>query len=248
MNDKPRAISFKKPGPMPDPGVVLPAVTYYYGFDISIYPGDDEMSAFWTGTPFWYTGFYLGPVAHRNNDISWMDKRTYLKNLGYGFLVIYFGRQQGDSGLTAAQGRDDADDAHNLADNAGFPAGTYIFLDVEDGGTLSSQYMDYISGWVQRINSTSTPFWAGVYCSFYQTADQIRNALSSYTLKTWCYNINVPPAPGCNNIPTTAPNPANCGVSFAAAWQLATNCSKTYNGTTLTIDVDTALSQNPSVG
>ena len=238
---------FKKPGQFSDLGVASPEVTYYYGFDISIYPGDTQMSAFWTNTPFWYTGFYLGPVAHRNNDISWMNKRTYLKNLGYGFLVIYFGRQQSDSGLTFSQGQTDADNAHTLASNAGFPSGTYIFLDVEDGGTLSAAYMNYISGWVQRIDSTATPYWAGIYSSYYQTADQIKNALSGYTLKSWCYNVNVPPSSGCN-FPTTAPNPANCGVSYAAVWQLATNCSKTYNSQTLSIDVDTALSQNPSVG
>lgn len=248
MDDKPSELFFKKPGPMPDPGVASLSATYYYGFDISIYPGDTQMSAFWTGTPFWYTGFYLGPVPNRNNDISWMSKRTYLKNLGYGFLVIYFGKQQGESGLTFSQGQTDADNASSLAQSAGFPSGAYIFLDVEAGGTLTTAYMNYISGWVQRIDSTATPYWAGTYSSFYQTADQIKNALSGYTLKSWCYNINVPPAPGCNNIPATAPNPANCGVSYAAAWQLATNCSKTYNGHTLTIDVDTALSQNPSVG
>lgn len=234
----------KKPNQFLDTGLTA---TYYYGFDISIYPGDSQMSAFWRSTPFWYTGFYLAPSPSHSFDSSWMDKRTYLKTMGYGFLVIYAGRQENWSNLTTAQGQTDADQAISLAQQAGFPNGTYIFLDIENGGDLTAAFLNYISGWVNRVNASTSPYWSGIYCSFWRTADQIRNHLSGATLKFWCYNINVPPSPGAN-FPTTAPDPTGCGVSFASAWQFVVDTPKTYNGVTLTIDVNTATSQNPSSG
>ncbi|MBI1793339.1 MAG: DUF1906 domain-containing protein [Chloroflexi bacterium] len=253
----------KKPGPFHASSVEAATVTYYYGLDISGYPGDSQMSAFWTNTPFWYTGFYLAPAPH-HPDSSWMTKRTYLKNLGWGFLVIYVGRQEGDGGLlTYAQGQTDALSVSNLATQAGFPAGTTIFLDVEaGGGVLSSQLTSYIQGWVNKLDSSATPFWAGVYCNFYKIADLIKNAVGTDRCTFWCVNVNCTPSPGCN-LPSPAPNPANCGVSYAVNWQFALSpkpaginctgytsgqCKQTYGGYSLNVDLDTATSQNPSNG
>lgn len=159
--------------------------------------------------------------------------------------------------LTTAQGKADAQNASALATQAGFPYG-WVFLNVEQGGTLTSAFMNYITGWLNEIYA-NTPFNPGVYCSFSHTADQIHNATSGLnTMQFWCYNVNCPPSPGC--APAVLA-PSGCGVSYAADWQFAQSpkpagincpgytsgqCSKTYGGVALAVDLNTSIYSNPS--
>lgn len=231
----------------------------YLGFDISGYPGDAAMSAWWANSPLFFTGFYLAP-APNHSDTSWMSKRSYLAGLGWGFAVVYVGRQAGQSNLTYAQGQADADNAATLAGNAGFPSLATIFLDIETGGTLPNNLISYIQGWVAEIDGVSA-YWAGVYCS-YTSAAQIKTALGSDHITFWCWHVDCPPSPGCT-LPSTPPSPSSCGYSGASVWQYAQSpepggiscsgysggqCSKTYGGYTLHVDLDTASSTNPSNG
>jgi len=218
----------------------------YLGFDIDVYPGDSAMQAWWSGTPFYFCGFYLGgPYYHGGGTSSWINSRSYLKGLGYGLFVLYVGRQVGSSYLTAAQGVADANNAVALAQQAGFPAGTIIYLDVEAGGTLSSDFMTYIDAWINQINY-NTSYRPGVYCSYSQTANQINNSIS-VNCQFACININVPPSPG-NATPNPAPDPSGCGVVYALDWQYAQNVARTYGGVPLTVDLNTSSNTNPSNG
>lgn len=65
---------------------------FYYGMDVSLYPGDAAMQAWWNASPFCYTGFYLAPAPY-HQDASWMSKRQVLINQGWGFMPVYVGRQ-----------------------------------------------------------------------------------------------------------------------------------------------------------
>ncbi len=219
----------------------------YLGFDICSYPSDSAMQAWWSGTPFYFCGFYLGgPRYACGNPSPWLNKRTYLKNLGYGFLVLYVGYQAGDTSyLTSAQGIADAKDAVAKAQQAGFPTGTIIYLDVEQGGLLNPSFLTYIDAWINEINNNSS-YRPGVYCSYSQTADQINNSIH-VNCQFAIYNINIPPSPGCTT-PSPAPDPTNSGVVYALDWQYAQNCLKTYNGVQLTVDLNTATTLNPSNG
>lgn len=235
----------------------------YYGFDKSDYPGDDVMQAWWTNSPFYFVGFYLAPAPHHTGT-GWMNKRTTLKSQGWGFLPIYNGRQISDSNLTEQQGRTDAQNAATLARNAGFSYNTVIYLDIETGGTLPNNFLNYIKGWIDEIYHKTAEFYPGVYCSYSQTADQIKNyigsSLGSIT-KFWVWNVNCPPSQGCN-LNSTVPDPSGSGVSYARAWQYAqspkpsginctgysdTQCNKTYGGYPLSVDLDIATSKDPSV-
>lgn len=217
----------------------------YLGFDIDLYPGDSEMKAWWSGTPFEFCGFYLGgPYYHQGGTSSWITKRSYLKGLGYGFLVLYVGRQVGSSNLTAAQGISDANNAVALAQQAGFPSGTIIYLDIEAGPPLSSDFMTYIDSFINQINNNSS-YRPGAYCS-YQTADQINNSLN-VNCQFACWNINIPPSPG-NATPSPAPDPSGCGVAYALDWQYVHNVARTYGGVQLTVDLNTSSYTNPSNG
>lgn len=217
----------------------------YLGFDTMDYPGDSAMQSWWTGTPFEFCGFYLGgPYYNFGQASPWIPKRNYLRGLGYGFLVLYLGRQSDSSNLTSAQGVTDANDAASLAQSAGFPTNTIIYLDVEQGGTLSPAFITYIDSWINQINN-NTNYRPGVYCS-YQTSDQINNSIH-VNCQFACYNINVPPSPG-NATPSPAPDPTGCGVIYALDWQYAQNVYRTYNGVQLKVDLNTATTTNPSNG
>lgn len=241
------------------PGTGPAATLLWLGFDLSSYPGDTFIHTWWASSPFYFCGFYLAPAPHHSNT-SWMTKRSVLKGQGWGFLPIYIGRQAGDSNLNFNQGVADALDAASLAGNAGFPVGTYLFLDVETGGTLSSAFISYIKGFVQTLDE-NTIYWAGVYCSYYRSAAQIKTAIGSLTCRFWCWNVNCPPSPGC--VDQENP-PGNCGYADAIVWQYAQSpqpggiscsgysggqCPRSYGGTaSKNIDLDTSTSPNPSNG
>lgn len=234
-----------------------PSAGPYLGFDVSTYPGDPLMQAWFVNAPLWYVGFYLAPAPNHANT-SWMAKRSFLSGIGWGFMPIYVGRQVGGSGLTNAQGQTDASNAASLASSAGFPSGTTLFLDVETGGTLPSGMISYIQGWVDKIDSGSL-FWAGVYCS-YGSAAQIKAALGTWSVKFWCWNVNCSPSPGCV-LPSSAPSPSSCGYSGATVWQYAQSpepaglsctgytsgtCKQTFGGYSLAVDLNSATTANPS--
>jgi hypothetical protein len=217
----------------------------YLGFDASGYPGDDVMTAFWhgNGTPFYFTGFYLAP-APAHGDTGWMSKRSFLAGLGYGFIILYVGRQT--TNLTYSQGQADGDNAASLANQAGFTKAV-IYLDVEAGaGSITPALLSYIDGWLDKIDSYSA-WLPGVYCSYKTNADQIKNSRPNMSIHFYVWNLNSPPSPGCStNVGSL--KPSDSGVSYAACWQYAQNChNQTYNGKTINpIDLDLSKSKNPS--
>lgn len=235
------------------------AVTYYFGFDRSTYPGTTVMQDWWITNPSFFTGFYLAPAPHHSNT-SWMSRRTTLRNMGWGFAVIYVGRQAADGSLlTAAQGRTDAHNATALAAQAGFPSLSFIFLDIETGGSLSTAFINYIVGYATEMRG-STVYNPGIYCS-YTSAAQIQTALGSTYAEFWCWRLGCPPSQGCHQTPP-APNPTGCGVPFAHVWQYAQsgipgscsgfqsngNCNFASGGTGYPVDLDVAIRSNPSIG
>lgn len=96
------------------------SAVYDYGFDRYAYPGDTEMQGLWTNTSLAFTGFYLAP-APDHSDTSWMGKRAKLKSMGWGFVVIYVGRQVGWSGLTTPKVRPTAATLPASPHRQGFP-------------------------------------------------------------------------------------------------------------------------------
>jgi hypothetical protein len=225
------------------------AASYYWGMDTSSYKGDDAMQDWFSNSPFYYTGFYLAPAPH-HPDTSWMGARATLSSQGWGFLPIYVGRQENSpflshdkSYLNASQGTSDAQDAASLASDAGFSS-NYIYLDIEQGGTL--QYsIEYIKAWAQEIY-TNTSYWPGIYCSHTST-NQIQSALAQSSsgsfVRYWVTNLS---GNGSTAGSGTAPNPANSGTSNATAWQLVQNYTKTYGSHSIYIDINSSTMADPS--
>jgi len=204
----------------------------FYGIDLAEYPGDNVMQAWWDNSPFYYTGFYLGPAPY-HPDTSFMDKRQVLVNQGWGLLPIYVGRQADSWSLD--QGTEDGDDAANLAASAGFPSHTVIFLDIETSSTLSESFLSYVTDWVSEVESRG--YLAGIYC-FVDNTSQITGALPGNVQFWVSYYIG-------NDLPSPIPCPADSGASCASEWQCVGDTCLTYGGDSLDIDINTSAYTDP---
>jgi hypothetical protein len=206
--------------------VTLPRA--YLGFDRDLYPGDAAFSTL--RKTFAFTGYWLSPPPTEKTT-TWIGKRDFLRNSGFGFLVLFRGRdshefKKASDGPT--KGSLDAEAAVTAAKREGFPTGTVIFLDLEEGGRLSATYHAYLHAWFDGL--ARTEYRAGVYCSGMPvkesgevtilTADDIRANAGSREYVFFVFNDACPPSPGCV-FPSEAPSVATSGVTYAQAWQYA---------------------------
>ena len=244
----------------------------FLGFDSNDYPGDSNLKLL--RQTFSYTGYWLNnpPGASSNN---WVGHRDAVQRAGFGFLVLFNGR------LYAAlktvtngkrMGQSDARAAAASARREGFPSGTVIFLDQEQGGRMLAEQKAYIYAWVDAISAAG--FRAGVYCSGIParegktsviTAEDIRENAGGRDIRFWVTNDACPPSPGCA---FSATQPSQSGLDFADLWQFAQSPRRkdfaaqchNYNhdgncyppgidpASHLHVDINTALSADPSHG
>src|SRR5664279_4470511 len=135
----------------------------YLGMDRNDYPGDSAMQSMHKSLVF--TGYWLNnpPGADRN---TWIGKRAKLDALGYGFLLLFNGREYAAlkaSGDAVGVGKRDAAAAVSAAKSEGFPLKSLIFLDQEQGGRMLPEQRAYIHAWVDGV--TASRYRAGIYCS-----------------------------------------------------------------------------------
>ncbi len=200
----------------------------YLGFDRNSYPGDASIPIL--RKTFAFTSYWLSPPPGEKLN-TWKGKRELLLSHGFGFLVLYRGRDSSElknETDATVKGTQDSRDAAASAKEEGFPAGTIIFLDIEEGGRLPATYHVYLRVWSEEL--TRAGFLPGVYCSgipvkeelgvSITTAEDIRSHASSHEIAIWVYNDACPPSPGCA-FPENPPAPSASGVSYAAVWQFA---------------------------
>jgi hypothetical protein len=210
----------------------------YAGMDRSTYPSDDVMAVL--KSELSWTGFYLAP-APNHSDQSWMVKRDVLVAQRWGIAPVYLGRQAGSPNLTPAVGSQDADAAIALANVAGFPAPSVIFLDFEGGDAPSGAALAYYQAWVQRIIDVG--FTPGIYCS-YLTAGQFIAADGRPTVwatrQRYHKDDEVDP-------PYSLEDPSDCGYAGAKLWQYALDVKTTVNGVAVEgIDFSTSTMADPT--
>jgi hypothetical protein len=200
----------------------------YLGLDRNDYPGDANMQTL-RGT-FAFTGYWLNnPPGETRN--SWQGKRKALQTMGYGFLLLFNGREYKQlkaSGNAARVGTNDATTAVAAARREGFPKGAILFLDQEQGGRMLPEQRAYIHAWVDGV--VRGGYRTGVYCSgipFREsgaetivTANDIRDHAGGRQIYFFVSNDQCGPAPGCV-FPQQPPKPSESGVTFAEAWQFA---------------------------
>jgi hypothetical protein len=235
-----------------------PAHQNYVGFDANDYPGDALLPAL--RKQFAFTGYWLTnpPNTHSN---SWVGKRDILLRNGFGFLVVADGRwdkeiirAQKSGKAPAALAREDAATAVAAARREGFPPGTILFLDQEEGGRLLPEQADYLLGWTEAVAASG--YLPGVYASGQPVSDgkgpdgkpvtittiqDIRQHVAAqhlHPIAFWVIQDACPPAPGCVVDAAHAPAPSQSLTLDATAWQFAQSprnkpttlaCGATYN-------------------
>jgi hypothetical protein len=247
----------------------------FLGFDANTYPGDALLPAL--HQTFAFAGYWLNvpPGATENN---WTGKRAALRDAGFGFLVLFNGRlarELKSPDRASLLGATDAAVAIAAAHGEGFPPGTIIFLDQEEGGRMTPAQLAYILAWADANHAGG--FRAGIYCSGMPakegksetivTAGDIHDHAGNRDLTYFIYNDACPPSPGCA-YPKNPPQPAASGVAFASIWQFAQSprrheftrsCATTYNRDgncypplalppPIFLDLDSADSPDPSHG
>lgn len=245
----------------------------YIGFDRNDYPGDAALDAL--RKAFAFCGYWLNAPPGENSD-TWRGKRVILRERGFGFLVLFNGRL--DKELKAGRGprlmgANDAAAAVRAAQTEGFPPGTVIFVDQEEGGRMLPEQREYLYAWIDGVNASG--YRAGVYCSGMSdkpgtggviTADDIRETAGARQFAFFVYNDACPPSPGC--VFSTPQSMSRSGLPFAQAWQIAQSprrrnltarCRATYAedgncyppalaAQKIFVDVDAARSADPSNG
>jgi len=247
----------------------------FLGFDRNIYPGDAALPIL--RKTFSFASFWISPPPGETAN-TWIGRRAQLLAQGFGFVVLYRGREESKLKTVTQAASDGASDARDGATNAkreGFAAGTIVFLDVEEGGRLSAAYHAYLRAWADALIAAG--YRPGVYCSAIPvseghgvtitTADDIRSNEAPREFSYWVYNDACPRAPGCATKLTALP-PAKSGTPYAAVWQFAQSprrkeytakCATTYAhdgncyapGDTAHawfLDLNTATSADPSGG
>ncbi len=250
--------------------LVSSAFAQHLGFDRNDYPGDDALPAL--HKTFEFTGYWLNnPPGAKSN--SWMGKRKIVEQAGFGFVVLFNGKNYAQLKGSESEETGSADGlaAVAAAKRDGFPAGTIIFLDQEEGGRLFPEQKDYLFSWADAVNSGG--YHAGVYCSgipakeessgeTIATVNDIKANAGTRKIAYFVANDVCPPSPGCT---LKAPAPDESGLPFADLWQFAQSprratstesCAKTYAedgncyppSAKIHVDLDTASSADPSHG
>jgi len=206
----------------------------HLGFDRNIYPGDDALPIL--RKTFAFSSFWLSPPPGEKTN-TWHGKRELLLQNGFGFLVLFRGREEKElNGLEDASRKADEDARATVeaAKREGFGPQTIIYLDIEEGGRLSSAYHRYLMEWLWQVSPVY--FQGGFYCSGIPVKEgKGRNitacqdifddlAPRSRAFSLWVYNDVCPPSPGCA-FPENPPPPSLAGKDFCedcvAVWQFA---------------------------
>jgi hypothetical protein len=210
-----------------DPQTPHPAeVRSFVGFDRNEYPGDAALPLL--RKSFSFASYWLSPPPGEKSN-SWIGKRRAMQAQGFGFLLLYQGRTSGQLPYkkdSVEAGLADAQAAAAAARREGFPEGSVIFLDVEEGGRFFDGYHAYLRSWAESL--TKEKFRPGIYCSGIVvdegegstiiSADDIRAHIGVSDVVYWVYNDACPPSPGCG-VPQNPPGPAASGVAYAGVWQ-----------------------------
>lgn len=209
-----------------DPQAALVSQQSFAGFDRNEYPGDAALALL--RKTYAFTSYWLSPPPGAKSN-SWLGKRSLLQAKGFGFLLLYQGRtstQIRTNKLAVEGGLADAQDAAAAARREGFPEGSVIFLDEEEGGRYLPVQHLYLHTWAEGIQMEH--YRPGIYCSGIAvdegggqsviTANDIREHIGVPDVVFWVYNDACPPSPGCG-VPQNPPVPGASGVAYASVWQ-----------------------------
>ena len=226
-------------------------MAHFAGFDIGSYPGDEAMAVWAQAGVYKWCGYYLAAPCHSDERfVPFTGKARFLHSLGLGLAVIYVGFQQegcGSTELSRPQGVAHGMDAVIQCESEGFPRKAILFLDVEFfNGSISTAFTDYYQGWLSAVLESET-FRPGTYCAGANFDDVYLAAQQEYAAHgldcggpaIWIAREKIAFDP-VNDSPTDS------GIAQANVWQGLLDTQQTQGGLTLSVDLDTADSDDPS--
>ena len=217
----------------------------FAGADTYAFPGADALAWLRANSNLAWCGYYLAP-APSHQETSWMGRRAAMAKAGWGLAPTYLGQQLAGPGrhdVSGAQGQIDGREAAALMAGEGFPAGSHVYLDLEDGPPFRAPRTDYVAAWVGAV--TAAGYGPGVYCS-HAFAEDVHRACPA--ARVWAYKVATTaahPFPG-TNFPDLAP--AGCGYTGAYMWQLGQSCEigLTVAPRRLLVHLSSAVAPDPS--
>jgi hypothetical protein len=145
--------------------------------------------------------------------------------------------------LAREQGLAEADDAITRMAQEGFPAGSYIYLDLERMESIPAAMDAYYRAWVERVLAEGR-YVPGIYChkfnapSIYAGVSEVfRASGTTATPRFWLASST--------DFAITK-RPTDIGFAFANMWQGILDTNQTWGGIALHIDVDISDRRSPS--
>ncbi|CAN5893397.1 hypothetical protein BH23GEM9_BH23GEM9_34990 [soil metagenome] len=234
------------------------------GFDTRDYPGDATMRRWFAASPYRWVGYYLPAPCYTGT--TWSGRRDALRQMGWGFAVLFVGEQDwsamraapGDTvpiatpdarctstNLTEHHGAQHAADAERAALADAFPQGTVIFLDVERVERVSPALSSYVRSWV-RAMLQSGRYAPGLYAHDINAAELFTIVAEEFARVQRVERplLWVARSSGFD----LNRSPIESGYPVAAIWQGRFDTPETWDGVTLNIDANVADSRDPSRG
>lgn len=231
------------------------------GFDTRDYPGDAAMRAWFGPSPYRWVGYYLPSPCYTGT--TWTGRRGALRDIGWGFAVLFVGEQDwrampgaapdtavaeprcSSVHLTPERGRTHAGDATSSAAADGFPTGTVIFLDVERVASVSPELTAYVRAWVSGLLGGDR-YVPGLYAHDINVEELYAIVAEEFGAhgRTDRAPLWVARSSGFD----VRSAPGESGYAAALIWQGVLNTREEWNGTELNIDVNVSASADPSRG
>ena len=213
----------------------------YVGFDRADCPDLATMARLRSGTNLVWCGYYL--QAPSQSGVTWRGKRAALVAQGWGLAPIFVGQQitgPGSHFVTAEQGVIDGRQAASDMIAEGFPAGSWVYLDLENGPPMPGVEADYVKAWGASVEAGG--YCGGIYCS-YLFAGQA--SVVAPGARVWVYHVASTAPRSVAGTVFPAFSPAASGYARAAIWQHFDEARLTEFGG-LACDLDVSIFADPS--
>lgn len=215
----------------------------YAGFDRAARPTLAQMQALRDKTNLVWCGYYL--KAPSQSGKTWRGSRADLVAQGWGLAPIFVGQQTAQSGpgshiVTAAQGSIDGANAAVDMREEGFPLGSWVYLDLENGPPFGVMQRAYVAAWVDSVEANG--YRAGVYGS-YLIASEVKSLRPS--IRMWVFHVPTVRQHPVQGVSFPVPDPQTSGFPGATIWQREMSAQlAAFDG--LLVDLDVASVRDPS--
>ena len=215
-------------------------MTSHAGLDNYAFPGLPMLSAIASETNIVWVSMYLPSPSHA--DTSWCGQRTGILNLGPGpiaHLCRPADRWPRLRQRRPEQGTSDGYDAAAKMTAEGFPVGSCVYLDREEGGPYTEPQSGYTAAWCVALAARG--FLPGVYCSHQIAADV---AADNPTARIWAFKV--PTIEPTRRLRRPDARSEAAAASGAVGWQRQQNVTISGNGFNLVVDLDVSTMADPS--